>query len=178
MLVRDHLGWEELQNGLGLALVGVMAAIVQGGLVRRVVRRYGERRTVLLGLGIAVAGYVIYGLAGHAWILLAAVVVSSLGGVAGPAIQGIVTGSVDPSEQGAVQGSLTSLISLTSIFAPLISTGLFSTFSGEGAVVELPGAPFFACALFSLVALAVVLRAFRLHRPAPARGESAPSSAS
>ncbi len=170
-------GWEALQNGLGLGLVGLTAAVVQGGMVRRVVARYGERRTVLIGLTVATAGYAFYGLASAGWMLLAVIVFASLGGLAGPAIQGLVTGTVDPSEQGAIQGTLTSLTSLVSIFAPLISTGLFSALTGEGAPLELPGAPFFAAASFALVALLLIVRTFRVY-PAPApSAEAAPPSA-
>jgi DHA1 family tetracycline resistance protein-like MFS transporter len=156
-------GWEELQNGLALALVGLMAAFVQGYLIRRIVPRIGERSAVMLGLAVAIAGFVLYGLSTQGWMMLAVVVVTSLGGIAGPAIQGLVAGSVSPAEQGAVQGSLTSLMSLTAIFAPVIATQLFGICTGNGAPVELPGAPFFAGALFLMVALAAVLRAFRLN---------------
>jgi len=156
-----RFGWQELQNGLALALVGLMAAVVQGGLVRHIVRALGERGTVLLGLGTAIAGFLLYGLATRGWMILCVVVVTAPGGVAGPAIQGLVAGSVSPSEQGGVQGALTSLMSLTSIFAPLISTQLFSFFTGAEAPIELPGAPFFVGALFLALALAVVIRVFR-----------------
>jgi DHA1 family tetracycline resistance protein-like MFS transporter len=158
-----RFGWEELQNGLALALVGIMAALVQGVLIRRIVPKIGERRAVLTGLVIGMLGMVLYGLASTGWIMLAVIFVTSLSGIAGPAIQGLVAGSVDPSEQGAVQGSLTSLMSLTAIFAPVIATQLFGICTGNGAPVELPGAPFFAGALFLMVALAAVLRAFRLN---------------
>jgi len=161
LYTRYRYGWQELQNGLALALVGLMAAVVQGGLVRHIVRRIGERATVVTGLSVAVCGFVLYGLATQGWMILGVVVVTSIGGIAGPAIQGLVAGSVSPSEQGGVQGALTSLMSLTSIFAPLISTQLFSVFTGEGAPLELPGAPFFAGALFVAVALTVTIRVFR-----------------
>ncbi len=165
-------GWSELNNGMALALVGVMAALVQGGLIRKVVPLLGERRTVLTGLAVTVVGFVAYGLASQGWMMLAVVVFASLGGMAAPAIQGIVAGKVAASEQGAVQGTLTSLISLTAIVAPLISTQLFSFFTGAGAPVEMPGMPFFAGAVFAAIGLVVVVVVFRRNpQPAPHSGE-------
>jgi DHA1 family tetracycline resistance protein-like MFS transporter len=161
-----RFGWEELQNGLALALVGIMAALVQGVLIRRIVPWMGERRAVLTGLVIGMLGMVLYGLAYRGWMMLAVIFITSLSGIAGPAIQGLVAGSVSPSAQGSVQGALTSLMSLTAIFAPLIATQLFGTFTGNGVPVELPGAPFFAGAIFLAAALAGVLRVFR-RNPQP-----------
>ena len=154
-------GWGPRENGLALALVGVMAAVVQGGLVRPLVARLGERRTVLLGLSISTLGFVGYGLASQGWMLLAVIAVASLGAVAGPAIQGLVAGTVPSSEQGTVQGTLTSLLSLTSVAAPLVSGGLFAAFSGVSGVAELPGMPFFVGAGFLMLALALVVRTLR-----------------
>lgn len=154
-------GWGPRENGLALALVGVMAAVVQGGLVRPLVARLGERRTVLLGLSISTLGFVGYGLASQGWMLLAVIAFASLGAVAGPAIQGLVAGTVPSSEQGTVQGTLTSLLSLTSVAAPLVSGGLFGAFSGASGVAELPGMPFFVGAGFLLLALALVVRTLR-----------------
>jgi DHA1 family tetracycline resistance protein-like MFS transporter len=173
LYTKYRYGWEELQNGLALALVGITAAFVQGYLIRRIVPRTGERRAVVIGLAVAMLGFVLYGLSTQGWMMLTVVVVTSLGGIAGPAIQGLVAGSVTPSEQGTVQGSLTSLMSLTAIFAPLIATQLFGFFTGAGAPFELPGIPFFAGAVFLVVALAAVLRAFR-RNPAAADIPSTP----
>lgn len=159
-----RFGWDEQTNGLTLALVGLMAAIVQGGLIRPTVRRLGERRTIVLGLSIACFSFLCYGLAYQGWMLLGTIVFGSLGGIAGPSIQGLVAGAVKPSEQGRVQGALTSLMSVTSIFAPLIfTTGLFSYFTSERAAWELPGAPFFLGALLNCIALLLLIRLFRRH---------------
>ncbi len=155
-------GWGEMTNGLTLGLVGLMAAIVQGGLVRPIIKALGERKAILLGLSISVFSFLLYGLAYKGWMMLAVVVLSALSGVAQPAIQGLVAGSVNPNEQGKVQGALTSLFSLTSIFAPLIFvSGLFSFFTRPEAPLKLPGAPFFLGSIFNLIALGVVFMVFR-----------------
>ena len=91
-------GWDRLTNGLLLGLVGIMAIIVQGGLVRPIVRKLGERNTVLLGLSISTLAFVGYGLAAEGWMVPIVVVFGSIGGVTGPAIQSIVTSSVDEKE--------------------------------------------------------------------------------
>ena len=161
-------GWDELANGLSLALVGLMAAIVQGGLVQPVIKRIGERRAVLRGIVLAVITYLGYGLATAGWMLIAFIIFGSIGGVAGPALQSLVAGSVEPQDQGKVQGGLQSLMSLTSILSPLIFTaGLFSYFTSPAAPFQLPGAPFLLGAAMYATAFVIV---FRLFRRIPAAG--------
>ena len=155
-------GWDAQANGLSLALVGVMATIVQGGLVQPVIKRFGERRAILGGLVIAVITYLGYGLATAGWMLLAFIVFGSIGGVAGPAIQGLVAGTVASHDQGKVQGAIQSLMSLTAIVAPLLFTaGLFSYFTSDAAPIELPGAPFLLGAVMYATAFVLLLRLFR-----------------
>ena len=155
-------GWDAQANGLSLALVGVMAVIVQGGLVQPVVRRLGERRAILYGLIVAVVTFLGYGLASAGWMLLAFIVFGSIGGVAGPAIQSLVAGAVPPEDQGKVQGGIQSLMSLTGIVAPLLFTaGLFSYFTSPGAPMELPGAPFLLGAVMYALAFWSLVKLFR-----------------
>lgn len=179
VLYTDYrFGWGPRENGLALALVGVMAAVVQGGLVRPLVARLGERRTIVAGLTVSTLGFVGYGLASQGWILLAVIAVASLGAVAGPAIQGLIAGTVPASEQGSVQGTLTSMLSLTAIVAPLVSGGLFGMFTGERSIAEVPGMPFFAGAVFLVVALALVFRTLRRNPViAEAAGSDVPQGA-
>ncbi|MEZ5331943.1 MAG: TCR/Tet family MFS transporter [Thermoanaerobaculia bacterium] len=159
-------GWDERTNGLTLGLVGLMAVIVQGLLVKPVTARIGERRAVLWGLSLGVLAFCGYGIAWKGWMIPCIIVAGSLAGIAGPAIQSMVAGTVDPTEQGKVQGALTSLISLTSIFAPLIFVaGLFSYFTSDAAPVHLPGAPFFLGALLFLAGLLWLAGVFRRIPP-------------
>ena len=62
--------------------------------------------------------------------------------LAGPALQGIISSHVPSNEQGELQGALTSLMSLTSIFGPLLMTNLFYFFTHKDAPAYFPGAPF------------------------------------
>ncbi len=157
-----RFGWGEQTNGLTLALVGVMAVLVQGFLIRPTIRFLGERRTIICGLAFSALVFFLYGLASQGWMMIAVIVIGSLSGVAGPAVQGLVAGSAPPEEQGRIQGALTSLISLSSIFAPLIfTTGLFGYFTSDAAPFTLPGAPFFLGGLLFLAGLFVVVRLFR-----------------
>jgi MFS transporter, DHA1 family, tetracycline resistance protein len=167
-------GWNELTNGLALGLVGIMAILVQGGMVRPVIKRIGERNAVLYGISIAVLTFMGYAFASQGWMIYCVIVFGALGGVAGPAIQSIVAKSVGPSEQGQMQGAITSLRSITSIFAPLIFTsGLFSYFTSENSPVILPGIPFFVGGLLNLIALVVIYRLFkRIPEEAPSEPQT------
>ncbi|MSU19923.1 MAG: MFS transporter, partial [Pedosphaera sp.] len=153
--------WTVGQIGISLAIVGLMAAIVQAGLTGTVVRRLGEEKTAVLGLGIGALSYAGYGLATEGWMIYAILVVGSLGGIMGPAVQGLISRGVGADEQGGVQGSLTSLASVAGILGPLIATGLFRYFISLEAPVYLPGAAFFFSAILVVAAMLLALRSFR-----------------
>ena len=168
-------GWDERANGYALGLVGVMAVIVQGFLIRPAIKRFGERRAIVLGLSFSALSFAAYGLATQGWMMLVIIVVGSLSGVAAPAIQGLVAGVVAPSEQGKVQGALTSLTSLTSIIAPLLFTSLlFGYFTSDAAPFVLPGAPFFLGSLLFVTALILMTRLFKRVPPAAPKDEDEP----
>ncbi len=155
-------GWDEFDNGITLGLVGLMAAIVQGFLIRPIIAALGERRTLKLGLLISTLTFLAYGWATEGWMILCIIIFGAFGGVTGPAIQCIVANHVDSSEQGKVQGALTSIVSLTNIVAPLLfTTGLFSYFTSKEAIMQIPGAPFYLGAVLLFIALIIVERLFK-----------------
>jgi len=153
--------WTAAQTGFSLTVVGIMAAIVQGGLTRIVVQRIGERKAAILGLIIGTIAFAVYGLATKGWMIYAMIIAGSIGGVMGPSIQGLISRSVGASEQGGVQGSLTSLASIAGIIGPPIATGLFGYFISSKAPVYLPGAAFFFSSALVFVAMLLALRSFR-----------------
>ena len=154
-------GWNETAVGLTLAGVGVCALIVQGGLVRPVVARFGERPALATGLAFGAAGFAVYGLAPTGPLFLVGVPVMSLWGLAGPATQGLMTRLVGPSQQGQLQGANSSIMGITGLIGPGLFTQTFATCIGPRASWHVPGAPFLLAALLMVVATALALRVTR-----------------
>jgi DHA1 family tetracycline resistance protein-like MFS transporter len=150
-------GWSNLQVGLSLACVGIMAVIVQGGLVRRIIARTGERRGLVAGLLVTAFAMAAYGTATRGWMIYGFILVGAWGGITGPAAQALITKHVPPNEQGAVQGSLSGLVGLAGIFAPVLAAWSFGK-----CIPRVPGIAFYEASLLILLALALALRSFRL----------------
>ncbi|MEW5850217.1 MAG: TCR/Tet family MFS transporter [Myxococcota bacterium] len=152
--------WTEMQNGLSLSVVGICAAVVQGGLTGVLVKKVGERRALLLGMAITSVAFILYGVATEGWMLYAFLAVGSLGGIAGPSAQSLISRHVSPKEQGAVQGALAGLMSLTGIAGPVFFTHLFGYFTSARAPLQVPGVAFFAGAFFAALAVVFTMRSF------------------
>lgn len=148
-------GWKETQAGYVLSAVGVLSVIVNVILIGKLVKRFGERRALLLGLSCGVVGFLIYGLAGTGWVFLAGLPISALWAIAAPSTQALITQQVGPEVQGRIQGALSSLVSLAGIVAPALFAGSFGYFIGPNAPVHLPGIAFLIAS--ALLACAVVV---------------------
>jgi DHA1 family tetracycline resistance protein-like MFS transporter len=96
-------------------------------------------------------GLFLFAFASQSWMMFVFLIPYCLGGIAGPALQSILAGHVPPNEQGELQGALTSLMSLTSIFGPLIMNNLFYYFTKSNAPVHFPGAAFLLGAILMLL---------------------------
>lgn len=166
--------WTPGQTGLSLALVGLTAAIVQGGLTRTIIPRLGERRSATVGLTISAVGLIAYGLATEGWMAYVVIAVGSLAGISGPAVQGLISRSVGANEQGAVQGSLNGIASVAGVIGPPLATGLFGFFISAGAPVRLPGAAFFFSSGLTVIAMLLAVRSFRREPPTLEKLEPAP----
>ena len=163
-----RFNWSEFDNGLSLALVGIVYAIVQGGLTGHIVAKLGERKAIIYGLMIGSMTFLAYGLSTRSWMLYAAIVFGSIGGIAGPAIQSVITKMVPGSEQGAVQGIIASIQSVVAVLGPLMATNLFGYFTSSSAPLKLPGAAFLGASLLvAAAALMAVRSARRPVMPAP-----------
>ncbi|MSU22655.1 MAG: MFS transporter [Opitutus sp.] len=152
--------WDTQHVGFSLMLVGVMSAIVQAGLAKRIIGRLGDTRGVILGLVLSATAQVLYGLAPQGWMVYYIILVGSFAGIAGPAMQSYITKHVPPNEQGSVQGIYSGLASLAGIPGPLLATWSFSWAVRPGQPAWLAGITFFIAATLALIALALAARSF------------------
>jgi DHA1 family tetracycline resistance protein-like MFS transporter len=106
-------GWDAKTVGLTLAMVGLCAMVVQGAAIGPIVRLFGERRALLLGLGCGAVGFLIFGVAPTGPLSWLGIPVMALWGVSGAAIQALMTQSVAPDQQGQLQGAITSVQSIS-----------------------------------------------------------------
>jgi MFS transporter, DHA1 family, tetracycline resistance protein len=154
-------GWDAMTVGLTLGAVGICFAFVQAGLTGHVVVMFGERRALFAGLFFGAVGFAIFGFAPNQYWFWAGIPVTSLWGLAGPAILGMMTRRVTVSEQGRLQGAITSLTGIANMIGPLIFSAVFAWSIGGGRDVLPTGSAFFVGALMLLAGALVSWRATR-----------------
>ncbi len=172
LYTQSRFGWNPREVGLSLAAVGTMGMLVQGGLVRWLAPRLGERRCIVIGLCISVTILTCFGCAWESWMVYALIPLGALANIAPPALQGLISRRVPGTEQGALQGALAGLGSLAGVIAPPAAAWLFGYGIATGHAWKTPGAAFFGAALLQLAGLLIVLRTQR-RSDTPARETSA-----
>ncbi|MEO1732591.1 MAG: MFS transporter, partial [Pseudomonadota bacterium] len=155
---QERFGWTPQTIGLSLGLFGVMMAIIQGGLIRVILRRLGERLTVVYGHCFDVLAFAAIAFVPSGLILLILTPLAALGAVITPALQGIMSRAVDDDAQGELQGMLVSVNALATIVSPLMMTTTFAMFTRETAPFYAPGAPFILSAILVVAGLIVFQR--------------------
>lgn len=155
-------GWTEKIVGLSLGAVGFMAALVQGYLIRFIQPKLGNERTIIYGLSLYAIGMILFAFASESWMMFAVLIPYGLGGIAGPALQSVISAQVPKNEQGELQGALASLVSFTAIIGPPLMTNTFYYFTHDDAPFKFAGAPFFLG--FVLMSTSVVLVYFLFER--------------
>lgn len=168
LFVMLRFGWDVRASGISLACFGALALFYQLGVARVVLPRWGEKRTMLVGLAVGTVEFVAYGLSTHGWMIYVIMFLGGLGMLGAQATQGLLSRQVGEDEQGTLQGALTSLVSLTGIFAPLVATWLFSHFTRDDASTPIPGISFFLAAVLNAIALLIAVRVLKKLRDAPA----------
>jgi DHA1 family tetracycline resistance protein-like MFS transporter len=158
-------GWDSKTIGLTLAVVGVCSMVVQGGMVGRACKLFGEKATLMVGLLFGVAGFACYGLANTGWLFWCAIPVGALWGLAAPPLQGMMSQLVDGTEQGKLQGANTSLAGIAQLIGPTIFTVSFSYAIGDKSV--LLGTPFLIAAILVSGSCIIGLWAVRTYKAAP-----------
>ncbi|WP_044559280.1 TCR/Tet family MFS transporter [Azospirillum sp. B4] len=159
--VNDRYGWGSETVGLTLATVGICSTVVQGGLVGRVVKRLGARRTLMLGLVAGAGGFAVFGTADVGAAFLCGIPLVALWGMVGPAVQSMMSAQVEATEQGLLQGTLVSIRGITGMIGPVLFTTVLA--DSVGPLAMLPhGSPYL---LASLLLVAALVLTFLVTRP-------------
>lgn len=157
--------------GISLMIVGIVTAVISGGLTGRMVTRFGEKRTLYIGQFFGASGMVIAGLAKTGAWLLASIPIISLWNISMPAAQSMMTHRVSEREQGELQGALQSMRSITFIIGPWLFLRIFGWFVDPKNSVHLPGAPYFLAGALLFTAM---LMATRIQQPEVPEVSTAP----
>jgi DHA1 family tetracycline resistance protein-like MFS transporter len=165
-------GWGPAQVGWSLLVVGLMSVLVQGFLLKHLLKRFTPQRLATVGLVGSTLTYLGFGAATEGWMLFVVIVVGNLiGGGAQAAIQSLVSNAADPSNQGQTMGAAASLNSMTAVLAPVVSATLLGIVSHRPQGDWQIGMPFYFCAALQLTGTLIALAHFRRHpgrRAAPA----------
>ena len=153
--------WSDREIGYSLTFVGVMIALVQGGLIKQAQKIFGTNKSVYIGLAFYIAGLCLLSFASRSWMVYAFTFVYCFGGIAPPTLQSVISSRVPANEQGELQGMMTALTSLSTVLSPIIMTNLFYFFTRENSPFYFPGAAFAAAAVIVCLGAVICVRELR-----------------
>jgi DHA1 family tetracycline resistance protein-like MFS transporter len=156
-----QFNWDEKMVGISLGIIGLLVGIVQGGLIRWINPKIGNVKSIYFGLALYTIGMFLFAFATESWMMFVFLIPYCLGGIAGPALQAVVSEQVDPSEQGEIQGTLTSLMSASSIVGPPMMASVFYYFTHDEAPFLFPGAPFVLGGFLMLISTVLAFRTLK-----------------
>jgi len=176
----EKFDWTPGAVAASLSFVGLTAAIVQGGLTRIIIPKIGERASAILAMSVTMVAYVAFAFVTKGWMVYAVIAFSALGGLAQPALQGIMSRTMPTNAQGELQGAIAAVMSISMVISPWMMTQMFSAFIepgtpfklfnitifADGAPFYFPGAPFIFSSVLEIGALIMLFAAFRhITRP-------------
>lgn len=146
--VRFDLGTN--QNGVLFAYVGIVSALMEGLIIRYLVKRFSERRLTIVGLGLMSLGYVWIALASAAWMLYPCLTLISVGsGMAVPTLTSTISKQVSQRQQGGILGAAQAISSLALIVGPVWAGFSFDYFGTS--------VPYWTGSFWLIVALVLVV---------------------
>ncbi len=149
----ERFQWSGLMVGSALATVGILNVIVQGGLIRPAIKKYGERILVFVGLFGGIIGFTSYSIAWTGQIFFACTLFFALMGFFNASLQGIMSKQLETNEQGQLSGANSSLNGIAGMIGPYLFTTVFGWTIVPGTRSYYPGAPFALAAAILTVAL-------------------------
>ncbi|MAD95992.1 MAG: tetracycline resistance MFS efflux pump [Flavobacteriaceae bacterium] len=159
--------WNESMVGISLGVIGLLVAIVQGGLIRWINPKIGNEKSIYSGFFMYSLGMLLFAFASESWMMFAFLIPYCLGGIAGPALQAVISIQVPSSEQGEIQGTLTSVMSASAIVGPPMMTGIFYYFTHDEAPFTFAGAPFLLGGILMISSAIIAYLSFQNKKTSP-----------
>lgn len=147
------LHWDAAQIGWSLAAAGLAMALAQSLVTGPAIARFGEARTVVIGMVVGGLAFLLYVFVTQSWMVYAIIFFAALQGLVWPSLNALLSRMTDASHQGALQGGMASIASIAAIFGPLAMTQALAFGAEHGQ----PGGAFLLAALLVLCALSIVL---------------------
>ena len=160
----ERFGWSPRMIGFSLGAFGITMALVQGGLIRLILKWLGDRGTIIYGLVFNFFAFLVLAFVENGTLAILFIPLTALGAVVTPAVQGLMSRATSDNSQGELQGVLSSTAALATIISPLIMTQIFAAFAREDAAYYLPGAPFLVSMSLMIVCAIVFLMPGREQR--------------
>ncbi|NDC39977.1 MAG: MFS transporter [Chitinophagia bacterium] len=161
--------WTPLTVGLSLTMVGLCAGLVQGVLIRYTLPRLGEKKSVVIGFSLYAVAMLLFAFAWQAWMMFVFLIPYCMGGIGGPALQGIMSSEVPANEQGELQGAMTGVMCVTSFVGPLLMNNVFAYFTNPKSLLLFPGMPFILGAAMIITAIICALPSLNHYQSAKAQ---------
>jgi MFS transporter, DHA1 family, tetracycline resistance protein len=158
-----QFNWDEKMVGLSLGAIGLLVALVQGVLIRWIHPILGNEKSIYIGMFLYSIGMLLFAFATESWMMFAFLIPYCLGGIAGPALQAVISLQVPANEQGEIQGTLTSVMSASAIIGPPVMTGIFFYFTNKDATIHFAGAPFLLGGILMIISSLLAYFAIKKH---------------
>lgn len=153
--------WDEKMVGISLGAIGLLVGIVQGGLIRVINPKLGNEKSIYVGMALYTVGMFLFATATQSWMMFAFLIPYCLGGIAGPAMQAVISSQVPANEQGEIQGTLSSLMSASAIVGPPMMSTVFYYFTHKEAPFQFAGAPFVLGGILMFLSTIIAYFSFR-----------------
>jgi MFS transporter, DHA1 family, tetracycline resistance protein len=153
--------WDEKMVGISLGVIGLLVGIVQGGLIRWINPKLGNEKSIYVGMALYSVGMFLFASATQSWMMFAYLIPYCLGGIAGPAMQSVISSQVPANEQGEIQGTLSSLMSASAIIGPPMMSTIFYFFTHKDAPFQFAGAPFVLGGVLMLLSALIAYFSFK-----------------
>jgi DHA1 family tetracycline resistance protein-like MFS transporter len=148
--------WSSGLIGLSLAVSGLGMATVQILLVGRIVKRFGERRAVMIGLLSACIAFAGYALTRSTILVFVLLAISAFQSLVQPSLMAMMSKRVADNQQGELQGLNASVAALGAILAPFMLAQPLAYFTGPHTPFYFPGAAFVVSTVTGLIAMTII----------------------